>query len=471
MTLTGRHIELIGIGGCGMSGLARVLHARGATVSGSDTVPSPITEALQQDGIEVSTDQSVAGLRPDIDLIIATAALPANHPVLEGAASRGVEVIRYADALGRLQEEAFGISIAGTHGKSTSCAMCCHALVHAGLAPSFIIGAEVPQLGGGSQVGEAKIPIGPMAGLPGLMVAEACEFNRSFHAHRPKHAAILNIEEDHLDVYHNLDGVIQGFADFAQNIPDAQQGGRLLIAHEGAHRREVTRGTTARVETFGLSGEADWSITFKVDSRDVELHGPGTHLRWRNLMPGEHNALNAGAAAVLALWAGADSVRVEEAMANFTGLSRRTEFVGTKTLSNGEVRVWDDYGHHPTEIDRTLRALRAAEDPRRLVCVFQPHQHSRTRFLLDEFASAFSAADVVIVPEIYFVRDSESAQDLVNQHTLVDRLRRRGTDALATNSLQDTVSLLDSVLRGDDLLVVMGAGPVGSVGPTWVQAS
>ncbi len=471
MTLTGRHIELIGIGGCGMSGLARVLHARGAKVSGSDKVPSPITQSLQRDGIEVTTDQTLAGLRPDIDLIIATAALPPNHPVLAGASSRGLEVIRYADALGRLQEEAFGISIAGTHGKSTSCAMCCHALVHAGLAPSFIIGAEVPQLGGGSQVGDSKIPIGPMAGLPGLMVAEACEFNRSFHAHRPKHAAILNVEEDHLDVYHNLAGVIQGFADFAKNIPDAQHGGRLLIAHEGGHRREVTRGATARVETFGISSEADWSIRFNVETQEVDLHGPGAHLHWRNLMPGEHNALNAGAAAILALWAGAQSALVEEAMTQFRGLSRRTEFVGTKTLSTGEVRVWDDYGHHPTEIDRTLRALRASETPRRLVCVFQPHQHSRTRFLLDEFASAFSAADVVIVPEIYFVRDSESAQDLVDQHTLVERLQDRGTDALAADSLKDTVSRLDSVLRGDDLLVVMGAGPVGSVGHTWVQSS
>ncbi|MEC7196490.1 MAG: Mur ligase family protein, partial [Planctomycetota bacterium] len=289
-----------------MSGLARVLHARGAHVSGSDQVPSSITEALEQDGITVTTDQSAAGLKSEIDLVIATAALPADHPVLAGASSRGLEVIRYADALGRLQEEGFGISIAGTHGKSTTCAMCCHALVHAGLSPSFIIGAEVPQLGGGSQVGAAKIPIGPMAGLPGLMVAEACEFNRSFHAHRPRHAAILNVEEDHLDVYHNLEGVIQGFTEFAQNIPDAQSGGRLLIAHDGAHRREVTRSTKARVETYGLSSEADWSIAFNVETQEVDLQGPGSQLHWRNLMPGEHNALNAGAAAVLALWAGAD---------------------------------------------------------------------------------------------------------------------------------------------------------------------
>ena len=471
MTLTGRHIELIGIGGCGMSGLARVLQARGAQVSGSDLVPSPVTEALEQDGISVSTDQSVASLKPDTDLVIATAALSADHPVLAKASSRGLEVIRYADALGRLQEEGFGISIAGTHGKSTTCAMCCHALLHAGLAPSFIIGAEVPQLGGGSQVGAAKIPVGPMAGLPGLMVAEACEFNRSFHAHRPKHAAILNVEEDHLDVYHNLEGVIQGFAEFARNIPDAQLGGRLLIAHDGAHRRVVTRSSNARVETFGLSTEADWSLKFNVDTQEVQLRGPGSDFQWQNPMPGEHNALNAGAAAILALWAGAEPSLVQEAMAQFTGLARRTEFVGTKTLNSGDVRVWDDYGHHPTEIDRTLRALRASESPRRLVCVFQPHQHSRTRFLLDEFASSFSAADVVIVPEIYFVRDSESAQDLVNQHTLVDRLRARGTNALAADSLEDTVSRLDTVLCGGDLLVVMGAGPVGSVGPQWVHSS
>ncbi|MAV55531.1 MAG: UDP-N-acetylmuramate--L-alanine ligase [Phycisphaerae bacterium] len=470
MTLSGRHVELIGIGGCGMSGLARVLHARGAFVSGSDVTPSPVTEALEQEGIQVTTDQSPDAIRPDTDLIVATAALPANHPLLASAAARNIEIIRYADALGLLQAEGFGISIAGTHGKSTTCAMCCHALVHSGLDPSFIIGAEVPQLGGGSRVGAPRISTGTMAGEPGLMVAEACEFNRSFHAHRPQFAAILNLEEDHLDVYKDLKGVIQGFSDFAKQLPKAECGGRLLIAHEGGHRREVTPATKARVETFGLSNEADWTVSFDVSTREVNLRGPEVHLRWNNIMPGEHNALNAGAAAIMTIWAGADPTLVSQAMGEFTGLSRRTEFVGTRILDSGPVRIWDDYGHHPTEIERTLRALRTSENPNRLVCVFQPHQHSRTRFLLDEFASAFGAADVVIVPEIYFVRDSESSQDLVNQHTLVERLQERGTDATATNSLEDAVQRLDTVLQGGDMLVVMGAGPVGSVGPSWMHA-
>jgi UDP-N-acetylmuramate--alanine ligase len=185
-------------------------------------------------------------------------------------------------------------------------------------------------------------------------------------------------------------------------------------------------------------------------------------------LPGAHNAMNAATAAAIASLLGADADRVAESIAAFRGLHRRSQFLGERALpSGGAVRVYDDYGHHPTEIDATLRALRDFEKPQdrggRLVCVFQPHQHSRTRFLLDEFASAFSSADVVIVPHIYFVRDSQAEKQKVSAGDLVDKLRHRGVQAMHLYPFEAIIEQLQVICRPGDLLVVMGAGPVDQV--------
>ena len=473
----GKRCYLIGAGGCGMSGLARMLKARGAIVAGSDAYPSDVTRALAGEGVPVDHDQT-AGVLPDAcDLVIASAAIKPDNPQMVRAVERGLPVYTYAEALGRCMLGRTGVAIAGTHGKSTTAAMLGFALTESGLDPTVIVGATCAQLGAdgrtptGFRLGAERIPAGSLANRPGVLVAEACEFNRSFHNLRPTIASISAVEADHLDIYGSLDAVVQAFHEFAMLVPDERDGGRLLIAHEGAHRREVASGARCAVETIGYSPGADWVIEYDKASRRVTLTNERDGcVSWTLQLPGEHMATNSAFACALAIMLGAEPARAAAALGAFRGVDRRVQFVGER---NG-VRVYDDYGHHPTEIDATLRALRDFERPHdrggRLVCVFQPHQHSRTRFFLEEFAQAFSQADVVVVPHIYFVRDSEAEKTRVSAADLVDRLRTRGVQAMHLYPFEAIVEQLEVICRPGDMLVVMGAGPVWQVAHGYLRA-
>ncbi len=453
-----------------MCGLARLLAERGMRVSGSDSTPSQVTQSLIDQGISVDTDHGE--LPADIDLIISSAAIQADHPALQHAEKQGIPHGSYAQALGMVQSERLGVSIAGTHGKSTTAAMLAWILLDTEMDPSYIIGANCEQIGGGSRTGGATIPSGPHEGEGGILITEACEFNRSFHEHRPTIGLINNLEEDHLDVYGSLDAIIEAFAGFAKLLPAAEDGGSLLIAHDGARRQGITPPLNCHVSTFGFHPEADYQVAWDAAVRRAGILRDGMWVtQWTNAMPGAHNALNAAAAVILAHQLGTEWDAAADAASRFRGLDRRMECLGAKPLEQGEVIVYSDYAHHPTEIEKTLHALRAAEDPRRLICVFQPHQHSRTRFLLDQFAESFSAADEVIVPEIYFVRDSEAEKKKVCAQDLVERLQERGVSARHVADFADIVSILQADLQDEDLLVVMGAGPVWTIGRDFMDAA
>ena len=470
---------LIGIGGCGMSGLAEMLRARGLSVAGSDHARSEVTDRLTRLGVPVSFDQEAGELPERADVVVASAAIKADHPELVAAVERGVWTVSYAEALGACMADHTGVAVAGTHGKSTTVAMLGAALIEAGLDPTVIVGASVPDLAGagepatGFRLGAGSIPSGERAGGPGLLLAEACEFNRSFHHLRPALAAITSVEADHLDVYGSLDAVVRAFAEFAALLPSGSDGGTLLIAHEGAHRREIAAATAADVETVGFTPSADWCVEFDPTPRRVMLHRAGERVCDFTLRaPGAHMAVDAAFAAALAIRLGADPLTVARGLERFRGVDRRMQLLARAALPGvpagaPTVAVYDDYGHHPTEVDATLRALRDAERPQdrggKLVCVFQPHQHSRTRFLLDEFADAFSHADAVIVPHIYFVRDSEAERTRVSAADLVDRLRDRGVRAMHLYPFGAIVEQLENLVKPGDVLVAMGAGPVWQV--------
>ncbi|MEM7230174.1 MAG: UDP-N-acetylmuramate--L-alanine ligase [Planctomycetota bacterium] len=468
----GQTIHFAGIGGCGMSGLARLLQQLGARCTGSDLVESDITRSLREDAIPVTLEQSAESVPMDTTLVIASAAIRPDHPEVLAAESRGLPVMTYAEALGEAQTCRTGVSIAGTHGKSTTTAMLCHTLLQCGLDPSFIVGATCPQIGGGSHCGTATVPgTGPYGGAPGYLIAEACEFNRSFHHHRPTIGAIGNVEEDHLDIYGTLDAVVEAFADFARLVPPADAGGHLVIAHEGAHRRTITAGLNCRISTLGFSPAADFQVFMDAATQRVGLLQHGLWLtQWTMVMPGEHNAMNSAMAATLAHLMGGDWEQIGAALSSFEGLDRRMQRLGTRAVTGGDVIVYDDYGHHPTEIETTLRAIRTAEKPERIICVFQPHQHSRTRFLLEEFAQSFASADVVIVPHIYFVRDSEIEKQRVSACDLVDRLRQRNIAAMHLYPFDAIVEQLNVICRPGDCVVIMGAGPVWQVARQFVNA-
>lgn len=479
---------LIGIGGCGMSGLARMLQARGIDVRGSDRVATGVTDSLWAEGIEVSFDQDSGDVPEGVGLIVHSAAIKPDHPELMTAQDRGIPALSYAEALGNCMDGTTGIAIAGTHGKSTIAAMLGHTLIEAGLDPTVIVGATCAQLArpesaplpSGFRLGAERVPSGPMEGSAGLLIAEACEFNRSFHHLRPTLAAISAIEADHLDIYGSLDAVVQSFRSFAQLLPPREASGYLLINHEGAHRREVTAGLACHVETIGFAPAADWHVTYDTKARRVGLNRASEHVaNWVTQLPGSHMAMDSAIAAVLAMRLGATPRQVASALESFRGLDRRMQLIGAKRLGEENdaeacVRVYDDYGHHPTEIDATLRALREFERPEdrngRLICVFQPHQHSRTRFLLDEFAQSFSPADIVIVPHIYFVRDSETEKTRVSSSDLVDRLRQQGVHAMHIYPFEAIVDQLNAICRPGDLLVVMGAGPVWKVAHGYLRS-
>jgi UDP-N-acetylmuramate--alanine ligase len=477
---------MVGIGGCGMSGLARLLRSGGAHVVGCDATLTSLTANLTAEGISVEQEAADLTLNDDRDLLVISAAVKPEHPLVREATIRGLPIMTYAEALGTAMSGCSGLAIAGTHGKSTTTAMLGCALIDAGLDPSVIVGATCSQLahgcfappcaeGVGSRVGAATVPFGTLAGERGLLVAEACEFNRSFHNLHPIIASISSIEADHLDIYGSIDAIIEAFADFARLIPPAREGGRLLIAFDGAHREIVTRGLACAVETIGQDPRADWRVHYDPSARRVRLEHGSLAASWINHMPGEHNATNAATAAALAISLGAAPARVEQSLGRFAGLDRRLQLLGdAHAPGGGTVRVFDDYGHHPTEVAATLQALRESERPAdrggRLICVFQPHQHSRTRFLLDEFASSFSQADLVIVPDIYFVRDSQAEQQRVSSQDLVARLRSQNVEAMHINAFDAIVEHLCHTVRPGDLIVSMGAGPVWRVGRGLVEA-
>ncbi len=468
-----KHLYFIGIGGCGMSGLARMLQARNAICTGSDLIESPYTAQLTQANIPVTLNQDAASLPEACDLVIVSAAIAPSHPELEAAQNRGIPIMTYAEALGLLMDGRTGVSIAGTHGKSTTTAMLAHILIQCGKDPSFVVGANCTQIGGGCRSGGEQIPDDAPKNRPGILLAEACEFNRSFHQHQPTFGAILNLEEDHLDVYQSLDAIVEAFHDFAQLIPAENEGGCLLINHDQAHRIQVAAGLDCKIETFGLSTQADYVINFDPESNTVKItHQEITVAQWHAPIPGEHMATNSAVAAILAHQLGvSDWNQIAGALELFAGVDRRMQRLGTRNIPGGQVLVYDDYGHHPTEVDATLRALRAFEKPNgRLICVFQPHQHSRTRFLLDEFATSFESADVVIVPHIYFVRDSEAEKQKVNARDLVDRLRRAGNvKAMHLYPFEAIVEQLEVICRPGDLVVVMGAGPVWQIAAEFLK--
>jgi len=466
---TGRRVHFVGVGGCGMSGLAAITRDRGAVCTGSDRQPSELTDWLARQGVRVAFEQSAATVPERLDLLVASAAIPPDHPELAEARDRGVPVLKYAEMLGRLMTRSHGVAVAGTHGKSTTTAMLCHCLLHGGLDPSFVLGARCAQIGGGARSGGS----GPGGDL---LVAEACEYDRSFHHLHPRAAAILNMEEDHMEIYQSLDALVEAFRLFAQRVQSAAgRDGFVLLQHEAAHRMRVIAGLDCRVETIGFAPQADWRVTVSPPASPggeagapprgvVELAHFGEPVaRWRAALPGEHMAYNAAVAAAMAHQHGVDWPMIEQALEGFEGLDRRMQPLGEIAVDGGAAWLVDDYGHHPTEIDTTLRALRRWRNPRRLICVFQPHQHSRTRFLMEQFARSFSQADLVVVPQIYFVRDAEAMKQQVTASHLVERLRRQGVTAMHIDPMDAIADWLRTALRPGDLVVTMGAGDVWKV--------
>lgn len=456
-------VHLVGIGGAGMSVVAQLLAARGATVQGTDARRSAVTDALVASGIDVEVGHSaehVAGAQT----LVVSSAVREDNPELVAARAAGLRVLHRSQALALLMTGTRAVAVAGAHGKTTTSAMTAVVLREAGLDPSFAIG--------GSVLTEAGTVSGGHSGTGDVLVAEADESDGSFLAYRPTVAVVTNVEPDHLDHYGSREAFEQAFLDFAGNIV---QEGCLVACADDAGAAELARRHAAaggEVLTYGtapgatavLSGyrvEADGTSAFELtlpgaDAPTTAADGAeGRGLTVRLRAPGLHNALNASAALLVAVRLGVDPGAAVAAVWAFRGTGRRYESRGTV----GGVEVVDDYAHHPTEVAALLRAARALVGTGSLRVLFQPHLFSRTRIFAEEFATALDLADDVVVCDVYAAR--EDPDPAVGPHLVVDRMSGRGRVVL--DRVEAATSLAAAAEPGD-LVLTVGAGDVTEMG-------
>jgi len=462
MTDSGSAVEkkryhFIGAGGVGMSGLAKVLIKNGAAVSGSDQEHSPTVQNLLAIGADIRIGHSAENLQLPVEAVVISAAIKPTNPELARAKESGCAIYKYAEMLGLLMDACAGIAICGTHGKSTTSGWLAFVLERADLAPSFVVGADVPQLGGSSGVGDGE-----------FFVAEACEYDRSFLNLHPQIMVMLNIEQDHLDYYKDESEVVDAFGEFAGCV----RPGGLIIAN-GMDKNVATVLSTLeggqQYVTFGLDADCDFYAE-NIELIDGLYHFDVCHKasllgRVGISLPGEHNISNALAVVATAVLAGVEAEVVLQSLGQFAGVDRRLMLKGRA----GDITIMDDYAHHPTEIRASLSAIRQRFEPNRIWCVFQPHQYSRTRFLLDDFAESFKLADVTIVPQIYFVRDTAEAHKQINAQVLVDRIRQQGCEAVFIDDFARICEYLKENVKKGDLVVTMGAGDIWKVADEYIR--
>ena len=442
-------VHFIGIGGISMSGLAEVLLGRGFTVTGSDAKASPLTESLEKKGAKVIIGQSADNIKNGTDCVVYTAAIHPDNPEFKAAKEAGIPMLTRAELLGEImQNYALPIAVAGTHGKTTTTSMCSHILMTGGLDPTVSVGGILPSIGGNIRVGSSQ-----------NFITEACEYTNSFLSFFPKIELILNVDADHLDFFKDLDDIADSFHRFAKLLPED---GTLIINRDTAKYDVVTEGLGCEILTYSLEGEADYTAA------DIcyDERGCGTFTclekgqdigRFELKVPGVHNVSNALAAIALGRKAGLQPPVIAEGLAGFTGTERRFEYKGTAC---GAV-VIDDYAHHPTEIAATLKAAKNYPH-KRLIVAFQPHTYSRTKALLKEFAEALSAADEVVLADIYAAREKNTYG--ISSADLGEELRKNGTNTVLPGSFEEIEKYLKSQLKEGDLLITMGAGNIVEVG-------
>ncbi|MBN2020761.1 MAG: UDP-N-acetylmuramate--L-alanine ligase [Sedimentisphaerales bacterium] len=469
--LSGKRFHFIGAAGIGMSGLAALLVRHKANVTGSDQAGGAVIDRLNNSGADIKIGHKEHNLDPKADAVVISAAIREDNPELALARRLNIRIYKYAEMLGRVFNFYSGIAVAGTHGKSTSSAWLAYVLKLAGLEPTFIVGADIPQLGGNSGIGKPFDSSGSAQGKGKWFVAEACEYDRSFLNLKSQIGCILNIEADHLDYFKDVAEIVEAFRDFAMGV---KPGGTLIANGDTQNVAKILTDSCLKdnkidVKTFGFTKNCDFFAenieentgfyTFDV-YHNRELLG-----RTKTSIPGRHNVANALAVIAAAVHAGVEPSKVLKLLPQFTGVDRRLML---KAQING-VTVLDDYAHHPTEIRASLKAIRERYRPKRLWCVFQPHQYSRTRFLLYDFAESFKLADITIVPEIYFVRDSVQSKKEVNARVLVDKIKANGSDAMFIDGFDAICDYLIKNVVAGDAVVTMGAGDVWKVLDEYLQ--
>ena len=443
--------HFIGIGGAGMSGIAKILAQRGAKVAGSDAKESATAEALRALGATVHIGHAAEHLASDATCVVVSSAIRSDNPELARAAELGVPVVHRSDALASLMDGLRPIAVAGTHGKTTTTSMLAVSLSTLGLKPSYAIGGDLDAPGSNALHGEG-----------GIFVAEADESDRSFHKYAPEVAIVLNVELDHHANYASMDEIYESFETFVGRVTP---GGTLVVNadHEGA--RELTRRVTAsgvRVVTYGDAEDADVRVLAVVPQglkSEVTVELDGSPLTFAVSVPGRHYAHNAVAALAAGVALGIPATELAPALAAYTGVKRRLQLKGEAA----GVQVIDSYAHHPTEMTADLEAMRAAAGDARILVVFQPHLFSRTQELGKEMGHALALADASVVLDIYPAR--EDPVPGVTSELIIEAARVAGADVTPVHDKADVPSVVAGMAKAGDLVLTMGAGDVTDLGP------
>lgn len=442
--------HLVGICGSGMKALAELLVGQGWRVSGSDLQePGPAILAMQRRGLRVHAGHHSNHVAEDVDVLVYSPAVKADNPERLSAEALGIPQLSYTQMLGRLMQDRTGVCVAGTHGKSTTTAMTACILRDANKSPSVVFGAELCDSGVSGWAGDGDV-----------FVAESCEYKRSFLDLSPTHAAILSVEPDHFDCYGDVAEMEAAFADFAALVP---ADGTLLVRGGCEVTARVVKNSRGRLTTFSDQPGFDWWV--------ADLRPTSTGMRFRVFHKGEylteislalsgtHNVMNALAATALTHELGVGAGDIRESLAEFSGLRRRFEACGTWRGAS----LFDDYAHHPTAVRATLQAARQRFGKRRIWCVFQPHQVSRTRALMNEFATSFRDANDVLMAPVYAAREGLSAEPTLAAAELARRIASDGPRARFCPSLDQILTTLEDEVRPGDVLITMGAGDINRV--------
>ena len=451
------HVHFIGIGGSGLSAIARLLLESGYTVSGSDRVLSPFADEVRKAGATVYLGHHPRNLT-NVDWVVRSSAITEDNPEVQAAKSAGIPVYKRADFLGQLMEKKTGIAIAGTHGKTTTTAMTAWVLSELGRDPSFIVGGVMNDLGVNARAGKSK-----------LFVIEADEYDYMFLGLKPQVAVVTSLEHDHPDLFPTHDAMYLAFEKFTDLLPED---GTLIVCTENAGAAALVphmRNAGRNVVSYGAQGDMTINTPLWVQARDIQPNQRGgydftamsniasetsTSVKVSLQVPGMHNVQNALAVLAIVGVLGYSRSRAADALAKFTGTGRRFQLVGEV---NG-ISIFDDYAHHPTEIKATLAGARARYPERRIWAVWQPHTYSRTQTLFLDFSRAFKDADEVIVTEVYASR--EPKQDFTSAE-VVSAMPHSSARYIET--LPEVSKYLIENLKTGDVVLVLSAGDANQV--------
>jgi UDP-N-acetylmuramate--alanine ligase len=449
--LTG-HVHIVGIGGAGMSGIARILVARGVVVSGSDAKESRRLVALRALGIDARVGHDAANVE-GADVVVISTAIRATNPEVVAAGEHGIPVVARAEALAAVMAGSRGVAVAGTHGKTTTTSMLTIAAQHCGADPSFAIGSELNDSGANAHQGAGD-----------LFIVEADESDGSFLKLPAEVGIVTNVEPDHLDHWGTFEAIEAGFVEFATGIRDA--GGFVVACADdpGAARLAGrARGLGVDVRTYGLDPGADYGLaevaTSATGSGALVTHGAEVVGRLSLQVPGTHNVLNAAAALVAGIGLGMPTAQVLEGLSLFSGTRRRFDFKGEVA----GVRVYDDYAHHPTEIAATLRAAREVVGEGNLVVAFQAHHYYRTAMFVEEFGQALGLADQVVVLEVY--APGEEPIPGASGQSMASHVPLPPDQVVFEPSWSAVAGHLADRARPGDIVMTLGAGDIVLLGP------